>query len=953
MKCRIRSTGSTLCYLLWIVTLHLAGLYLFSRGFLLNRVTLEDRSQCNDTAVWFNKNSFAASPLPVDSNKVPLLGHTDCWQAPRFKRAILLLMDALRFDFVDYDETLPASDVPSFRNKMPIFHRLCKEKPQHAMLFQSKADAPTTTLQRLKALVTGGLPVFIDAGKNFGGDAIVEDNWVEQFHRLGRKTVFTGDDTWMSLFPNQFSTEIPFPSFNVKDLHTVDDGVTDTLFHLIKNVSSWELLVGHFLGIDHCGHRHHVLHPCMASKLAQMNGVLERLVSELDDPDTLLIVLGDHGMTDEGDHGGESHAESTTVMFFYSPRALFENKHVLDDVLLRSGLRSASERYPLVSQIDVVPTLSLLLGVPIPFGNLGAAVPELLFFGSSPWESLIHAHRVNSRQILRYLEAYGEHTKLAASQLQTLTSLFSSAESAREMVYSVIRNGSRVEDVSKDIIQVFLFYERFLTESLQWARQLWTTFDVRAMVFGIAILATAFADLVMLLWLEEDSLFSKGPRALMRNLFVAVACSCLGLLHSVDVCLLGYAVISSFLYLYTHMTALKRLSAKTIGQVGLASWIALGSAVFHGAALSSNSFINEEFRVVNYLICTCIGAVLVVDSCKSRFMASVRIAAMVLLLVRLTAYFKVCRAEQADCDPTFRPERPLWPLVWSSSIVFFVELGRLFASFSVILDCLTRSWLRVTSAGLLMAINVIWYLDEHSALLRLLLPRAVYIVCIVHFVLFLRRVCLRVDVNFLESVALMITSFIYPLMLISGPYAAPVAVLLISEMAHIIWTLRQTCRTPRKTDADTHRPSSWPVVVVWCLASWQFYFALGHNGAFSSINWNAAFVGFDSLESYLISGILVAGDLLGSFVIFGFGLPLLLVNRLTSDSWRRVLFQALAYHTLVTLLETIGVVLLRRHLMVWGIFAPRFMLQVTVLILTDLCLLMTCLVMYIVNLFKP
>ena len=951
MKCRIRSSFSTFGYLLWIVSLHLAGLYLFSRGFLLNRVTLEDRSQCNDTAAWFRNNPLAGAPLPIVSNKLSLSEHTDCWQAPRFKRAILLLMDALRFDFVDYDETLPASDVPSFRNKMPVFQRLCKEKPQHAMLFQSKADAPTTTLQRLKALVTGGLPVFIDAGKNFGGDAIVEDNWVEQFHRLGRKTVFTGDDTWMSLFPDQFSTEIPFPSFNVKDLHTVDDGVTDTLFQMIKNVSSWELLVGHFLGIDHCGHRHHVLHPCMASKLVQMNGVLERLISELDDPDTLLIVLGDHGMTDEGDHGGESQAESTTALFFYSPRSLFEHKDVLEDVLLRSGLRNANDRYPLLSQIDVVPTLSLLLGVPIPFGNLGAAVPELLFFGTSPWESLIHAHRVNSRQILRYLEAYGEHTKLAASQLQILTGLFSSAESAREMAFSAIHNGSRADAIAKDLIQVFLLYERFLKESLQWARQLWTTFDVRAMLFGIAILAIAFADLVMLLWLEDD--FSPNrPHDLLTYLSVAIACSCLGLLYSVDLCLLGYAVTSSFLYLYTHTTALKRLSAKTIRQVGLPSWIALGSVVFHGAALSSNSFINEEFRVVNYLICTCIMAVLVVDSRKARFMTSVRIAAMALLLVRITAYFKVCRAEQVDCDPTFRPERPLWPVVWSSSAVFVVELGRLFASFSVVLDCLTRSWLRATSAGLLVAINVIWYLDEHSALLRLLLPRAVYVVCIVYFILFLRRLCLRTDVNFLESVALMITSFIYPLMLISGPYGAPVAVLLISEMAHIIWTLRQTCQMPRKTDPDTRCPSSWPVVVVWCLASWQFYFTLGHNGAFSSINWNAAFVGFDSLDSYLLSGILVAGDLLGSFVIFSFGLPLLLVNRLTSDSWRRVLFQALAYHTLVTLLETIGVVLLRRHLMVWGIFAPRFMLQVTVLILTDLCLLMTCFLMYIVNLFK-
>jgi len=34
-----------------------------------------------------------------------------------------------------------------------------------------------------------------------------------------------GDDTWMQLFPTQFQRAIPFSSFNVMDLHTVDDGV--------------------------------------------------------------------------------------------------------------------------------------------------------------------------------------------------------------------------------------------------------------------------------------------------------------------------------------------------------------------------------------------------------------------------------------------------------------------------------------------------------------------------------------------------------------------------------------------------------------------------------------------------------------------------------------------------------------------------------------------------------
>ena len=46
--------------------------------------------------------------------------------------------------------------------------------------------------------------------------------------------------------------------------------------------------------------------------------VMERLQN-----DTLLVVMGDHGMTDSGDHGGESQKETDAALFLYSPTPLF------------------------------------------------------------------------------------------------------------------------------------------------------------------------------------------------------------------------------------------------------------------------------------------------------------------------------------------------------------------------------------------------------------------------------------------------------------------------------------------------------------------------------------------------------------------------------------------------------------------------------------------------------
>ena len=70
-----------------------------------------------------------------------------------------------------------------------------------------------------------------------------------------------------------FERHYPYPSFNVKDLHTVDNGV---ISHLIPEIqrTDWDVIIAHFLGVDHCGHRYGPYHPAMTEKLTQMDDVL-------------------------------------------------------------------------------------------------------------------------------------------------------------------------------------------------------------------------------------------------------------------------------------------------------------------------------------------------------------------------------------------------------------------------------------------------------------------------------------------------------------------------------------------------------------------------------------------------------------------------------------------------------------------------------------------------------
>lgn len=52
--------------------------------------------------------------------------------------------------------------------------------PKNTRFMKLMADAPTTTLQRLKGITTGSLPTFIDIGSNFATGEINEDNIIDQ-----------------------------------------------------------------------------------------------------------------------------------------------------------------------------------------------------------------------------------------------------------------------------------------------------------------------------------------------------------------------------------------------------------------------------------------------------------------------------------------------------------------------------------------------------------------------------------------------------------------------------------------------------------------------------------------------------------------------------------------------------------------------------------------------------
>ena len=150
-----------------------------------------------------HKSECQVPPLEI-KGKSPSSFDAGCWYPKTFDKAVVIIIDALRYDF-----TIPNEKEPHhFHNALQVLYSTAQQTPQNAILLPFIADPPTTTLQRLKGLTTGTLPTFMDAGSNFAATAIEEDNLLGQLRDAGKKLVHLGDDTWHQLFPGYFQPNL-------------------------------------------------------------------------------------------------------------------------------------------------------------------------------------------------------------------------------------------------------------------------------------------------------------------------------------------------------------------------------------------------------------------------------------------------------------------------------------------------------------------------------------------------------------------------------------------------------------------------------------------------------------------------------------------------------------------------------------------------------------------------
>ena len=892
----------------------------------------------------------------------------------------MIIIDALRYDF-----TVPLNDFDvqprHFHNALNVLHETAAHSPQNAFLLPFVADPPTTTLQRLKGLTTGTLPAFIDAGSNFAGTAIEEDNLVAQLRNAGKNLVHLGDGTWHSLFPGYFDVNLThaYDSFNVWDLDTVDNGVTEHLLPLLNpsNSTRWDVIFGHYLGVDHAGHRYGPDHQAMSAKLSQMDKVLREIIRKLDQ-ETLLVVMGDHGMDTKGDHGGESDDEVEAALWMYSKKGVFGREHIK----LYEPPRTAKERP--VGQIDLVPTLSLLLGMPIPFNNLGAPIAEAFVGSGSPdWQNLASVNSLTSAQIHRY-----QHEYSIARGLDDI--VFSNSLAFWDEAHDILHKISGMSRKSDHDQRLFLAFSNYQRETVRICRSLWARFDVPSMLYGIATLLSALIILASYARCTVGDSAEYTPAYLWRIVVCSTAGTVIGGVITqvyindslLDACLLGFGV-GGMLGFVSVVFEIPRAHSFTLPK-SIWGWLSILVTLSQAIGFASNSYTIWEDEILLFFLGT-VSCIALVSSIRQTDMKERVLGGsqswIFLLLTRLASLSRLCREEQmpycrstyyaSSTSSTSAPWQLLIPLILAAMLPSFVKgyyAGTRSYEGSAIF------WIGFALRMGLTASAIFWTLDTaddhdyfnlNTSTLRAIKTTIAQLVLAIAFVagtatFYTAKPCISIEMVSSTSKPLsdsqpalpttpskklvkvfgyanmhgsrfflLTTNLLLAIILVQKPMgggATGILCLQILALCEII-------------DANGLSDSAIGPIVLGLLGNYHF-FKTGHQATLSSIQWEAAFIPLKSIY-YPWSPLLIILNTFGAQILTTASVPLIVLwKRPPKKKWllsdvAKAVATNLLYYAVINVATTMWAGWLRRHLMLYRIFSPRFMTGAAVLLVVD------------------
>lgn len=527
---------------------------------------------------------------------------------------------------------------------------------------------------------------------------------------------------------------------------------------------------------------------------------------------------------------------------------------------------------------------------------------------------------VNSWQIKRYVDLYSASSVIGFSSEDLLRVRDVYAKAAENWMHVGSRNVSL-----PDLEEQIHLYSSFMASVAELARSKWTEFNLTLMGVGFAVM-----------------------------------------------------LVSLFVHFFS-IWRLEKLSSVYFGS-HKNSWVSAGficacSMIFiRACSLLSNSYILEEGKVACFLAAS-VGIINLRYSVMKRKMQQEAVVFIFLIfIIRLSIELGLSKEAGGSIAMDLFPSWMTKDKDMASLVVHIVELLPILA-LVVLAMLLYKSinwsachWILkcLTSSTMICYLLIALYWAQESKVFFIpsllegqnayIIPRIVYAVGFAQLLSFFtvfellgEKKTPKGEENVVSNAVALLSAWSSTVIILSGKQGTLVA------LASIVggWCIMR-CRSLSSDSRGSISGILTSPVVQWNLLAVCLFFCTGHWCAFDGLRYGAAFTGFD--EFILIrQAILLAIETFGfSHILPIFGLPFLVVNKnLSSPDGQRKgsvfiqLSQVYLINGLITA-TTVTVTILcvsiqRRHLMVWGLFAPKFVFEVAGLVLTDV---LTCFALF-------